>query len=368
MNKKVLSEKEAKYARINYWWWRVSGRKLAAALAAKGEIQGRAITHLTQADLVAPDPVTAGFPTEGAALDIADRAAVDAAFATPPDAIFHLAAVVSGQAEAEFDIGMRVNLMGTINLLEAARAAGHCPLVVFTSSVAAYGGEIPEMIEDWTALNPQTSYGAQKVMGEMLLTDMSRKGFIDGRGLRLPTVTVRPGKPNAAAASSFMSSIFREPLQGETANCPVAEDYPIWSSAPRTVVANLVHAAEVPAADWGENRCLAIPGLTATVREMIDAMTAVAATRARIVMVAIHAAKPSVDMFQFFWRELQLVGVRVYEPEDYDKAIELVARGAIDGDTVITDVSPLEDIQKAFEALDSNPTALKSLIKVGDLA
>ncbi|MGB0411762.1 MAG: D-erythronate dehydrogenase [Pikeienuella sp.] len=251
------------------------GTKLAAALAAKGEIQGREISHLTQADLAAPEPVSAGFPTEGIALDISDRAAVDTAFLTPPDAIFHLAAVVSGQAEAEFEIGMRVNLMGTINVLEAARAAGNQPIVVFTSSVATYGGEVPEMIEDWTALNPQTSYGAQKVMGEMLLTDMSRKGFVDGRGLRLPSVTVRPGKPNAAA-SSFMSSIFREPLQGETANCPVAEDYPIWSSAPRTVVANMVHAAEVKAAAWGENRCLAIPGLTATVREMIEAMTAVA--------------------------------------------------------------------------------------------
>jgi nucleoside-diphosphate-sugar epimerase len=251
------------------------GVKLANALAAKGEIQGHAISHMTQADLFTPDAVEAAFPVEGLALDIADRAAVDAAFATPPDAIFHLAAVVSGQAEAEFDVGMRVNLMGTMNILEAARQGGNQPIVVFTSSVAAYGGEIPEMIEDHTCLNPQTSYGAQKVAGEMLLTDYSRKGFLDGRGLRLPTVSVRPGKANKAA-SSFMSSIFREPLQGEVANCPVDEDYPIWSSAPRTVVANLVHAAEVPAADWGENRCLAIPGLTATVREMIDAMTAVA--------------------------------------------------------------------------------------------
>ena len=255
------------------------GVKLAKALAAKGEVQGRAITHMTQADLFAPDPVEAPFPTAGAALDIADRAAVDAAFETPPDAIFHLAAVVSGQAEAEFDIGMRVNLMGTVNILEAARAAGNTPIVVFTSSVAVYGGEIPEVIEDWTCLNPQTSYGAQKAAGEMLVTDMSRKGFIDGRGLRLPTVTVRPGKANKAA-SSFMSSIFREPLQGEAANCPVAEDYPIWNSAPRTVVANLVHAAEVPAEAWGENRCLAIPGQTNTVREMVDAMTAVAGPEA----------------------------------------------------------------------------------------
>lgn len=255
------------------------GVKLAKALAKKGEIRGKKITHLIQADLFKPEPVAADFPVEGLALDIGDRAAMDAAFTTPPDAVFHLAAVVSGQAEAEFDIGLRVNLFGTINLLEAARAAGNRPIIVYTSSVAVYGGEIPDMIEDWTILNPQTSYGAQKAAGEMLVTDYSRKGFIDGRGLRLPTVSVRPGKPNAAA-SSFMSSIFREPLQGESANCPVSEDYPIWNSAPRTVVANLVHAAEVPEEDWGQNRCLAIPGQTNTVREMVDAMTSVAGSNA----------------------------------------------------------------------------------------
>lgn len=255
------------------------GVKLAKALAAKGQIRGEPITEMIQADLFAPTPVEAGFATNGIALDIGDRAAVDAAFATPPDCIFHLAAVVSGQAEAEFDIGLRVNLMGTINLLEAMRAAGNKPILVYTSSVAVYGGEIPDMIEDWTILNPQTSYGAQKAAGELLVTDYSRKGFIDGRGLRLPTVTVRPGKPNAAA-SSFMSSIFREPLQGETANCPVSEDYPIWNSAPRTVVKNLVHAAEVAEEDWGQNRCLAIPGQTNTVRQMVDAMTSVAGTNA----------------------------------------------------------------------------------------
>ena len=255
------------------------GVKLARLLAAQGTIRGKAITKLTQADLFAPEGVKAPFPTEGIALDIADRAAVDAAFAAKPDCVFHLAAVVSGQAEAEFDIGMRVNLHGTLNLLEAARHAGNRPIFVFTSSVAVYGGEIPEMIEDWTILNPQTSYGAQKAAGELMVTDYSRKGFIDGRGLRLPTVTVRPGKPNAAA-SSFMSSIFREPLQGEEANCPVSEEYPIWNSAPRNVVANIAYAAEIPEEEWGQNRCLAIPGQTNTVREMVDAMTRVAGSNA----------------------------------------------------------------------------------------
>lgn len=255
------------------------GVKLAKALAAKGEIRGQEITHLTQADIFAPEPITASFPVEGVALDISDRAAVDKAFEAKPDAIFHLAAVVSGQAEAEFDIGMRVNLFGTYNLLEAARAAGNKPIMVYTSSCAVYGGEIPDVIDDFTILNPQTSYGAQKAAGELLVTDYSRKGFIDGRGLRLPTVTVRPGKPNAAA-SSFMSSIFREPLQGESANCPVSEDYEMWCSAPRTVVANLVHAAEPSEEAWGENCCLSIPGMKHTVREMVDAMTSVAGSNA----------------------------------------------------------------------------------------
>ncbi len=153
------------------------------------------------------------------AVDISDKAKCDALFQCQPDVVFHLAAIVSGQAEAEFDTGMRVNLDGTLNVFEAARALGTKPVVVFTSSCAVYGGEIPDEIEDWTTLNPQTSYGAQKAIGELLCTDYSRKGFIDGRAPRLPTITIRPGKPNAAA-SSFMSSIFREPLQGRDGGLP----------------------------------------------------------------------------------------------------------------------------------------------------
>ncbi len=248
------------------------GQKLARALRERGTLRGAAISAMTQADLAAPKPVEGA---KGAAVDITDKAAVDALIGQGWDVIYHLAAIVSGQAEAEFDLGMRVNLGGALNVFEAARALGTVPVVVFTSSVAVYGGDIPEMIEDWTALNPQTSYGAQKAAAEMILTDMSRKGFIDGRGLRLPTVSIRPGKPNAAA-SSFMSSIFREPLQGQTANCPVGEDYPIWHTAPRTVIGNLIHAAEVPTADLGRNRCFALPGRTDTVGEMIAAMRAVA--------------------------------------------------------------------------------------------
>ena len=250
------------------------GQKLGRALAETGTLRGQPISRLALADIAPPATVDAPFPVETGTVDVTDANAVSEAVAGS-DVIYHLAAIVSGQAEQEFDTGMAINLQGSINVFEAARHRSDNPVVVFTSSVAVYGGEVPDQIEDWTALNPQGSYGAQKAAAELLLTDYSRKGFLDGRGVRLPTVTIRPGKPNAAA-SSFMSSIFREPLQGETANCPVEDDYPIWNCSPRVAVRNLVHAAEVSAADLGQNRCFALPGQTTTVREMIDAMTRVA--------------------------------------------------------------------------------------------
>ncbi|WP_420394130.1 D-erythronate dehydrogenase [Acuticoccus sp.] len=251
------------------------GQKIARALAASGRLNGAPITHVALADLAAPAPVEAPFGVSAHAADIGDAAQARALFEASPDVVFHLAAVVSGQAEAEFDLGMRVNVDGTRNVFEAARALGTSPVVVFTSSCAVYGGEIPEAIEDWTQVNPQTSYGAQKAIGELLCTDYSRKGFIDGRAPRLPTVTIRPGRPNAAA-SSFMSSIFREPLQGEEAVCPVEEDYALWYASPRATVANLIACAEVDAAALGENRAFALPGRVGTIGEMIEAMRRVA--------------------------------------------------------------------------------------------
>ncbi len=230
------------------------------------------------ADVVEPAAIEAPFPVERITCDITDRAQVDEAVAGA-DVIYHLAAIVSAQAEAEYDLGLEINLMGSLNVFQAARALGTTPVVVFTSSVAVYGGDVPDMLEDWTALNPQTSYGAEKAAAELILTDMSRKGFIDGRGLRLPTITVRPGKPNKAS-TGFMSSIFREPLQGQPSNCPVDRDYPVWHCSPRTIVSNLVHAAEVDAAKLGQNRCFALPGRTDTIGEMVDAMTRVAGPEA----------------------------------------------------------------------------------------
>jgi nucleoside-diphosphate-sugar epimerase len=250
------------------------GQKLARALALKGELRGQKIESMVLADVVEPRPVEAPFPVGLLACDIRDRGQVDEAVALA-GVVYHLAAIVSAEAEAEFDLGLEINLFGSLNVFQAARALGTDPVVVFTSSVAVYGGDVPDMIEDWTALNPQTSYGAQKAAAELILTDMSRKGYLDGRGLRLPTITVRPGKPNKAS-TGFMSSIFREPLQGMSANCPVDRDYPVWHSSPRVVVRNLVHAAEVEAQALGRNRCFALPGRTDTIGEMVDAMTRVA--------------------------------------------------------------------------------------------
>lgn len=252
------------------------GQKLAAQLANLGHLRGQDISDLTLLDVVEPASPDATFPANCLAGDIADEGAVHALFRDngPFDVIYHLAAVVSGAAEADFDLGMRVNLFGTLHLLEAARTAGNCPVIVYASSIAAHGGEEPETIVDGVELNPQTSYGSQKVIGELLLNDMTRKGFVDGRGLRLPTVSIRPGKANAAA-SSFMSSIFRDTMQGETSNCPVDRDFLIFHTAPRTIIRNLIIAAELAGEEFGYNRCLNLPGRSDTVGEMIDAMTRV---------------------------------------------------------------------------------------------
>ena len=251
------------------------GKMLAHRLVERGQLRGEPITELTLADLEPPAAIDAPFPVRGIATDIAERHEVDDMLTGHPQVIFHLAAIVSGQAEAEFDTGMAINLAGTMHLLEAARATASRPVIVFTSSIAVYGGDIPEPIEDWTMLNPQTSYGAQKAAGELLLNDYSRKGFLDGRALRLPTISVRPGKPNKAA-SSFMSSIFREPLQGKRATCPVDPDYTHWFLSPRRCIDNLIHGAELDGDALGLNRSLALPGRTHTIGAMVEAMREVA--------------------------------------------------------------------------------------------
>ncbi|WP_341213020.1 D-erythronate dehydrogenase [uncultured Limimaricola sp.] len=251
------------------------GQKLARRLIARGELRGREIAGLTLADIAAPASLDAPFEVATTACDITDRALVDALIGPGFDAIFLLAAVVSSHAEAEFEDGMNVNLHGALNVMEAVRQQGRAPILVFTSSLAVFGGEVPDPIRDWTIPNPQTSYGTQKAIGELLVNDYSRRGFIDGRTLRLPTISVRPGKPNRAA-SSFMSSIIREPLNGEEAICPVDPDFEHYYLSPRLCVENLIRGAEIEAADLGQSRTMIMPGRRLSIRQMIEAMTAVA--------------------------------------------------------------------------------------------
>jgi nucleoside-diphosphate-sugar epimerase len=203
--------------------------------------------------------------------DIADRDTVAQLIAPGTDAVFHLAAIVSGEAEANTDLGYRVNLDGTRCVLEACRALETAPRLVFASSLAVYGGGLPPAVGDDTALTPQTSYGTQKALGELLVNDYSRKGFVDGRALRLPTVVVRPGRPNRAA-STFASSIIREPLSGQDAVCPVAPDTVMALASPRRIVEGLVHALDLPAASFGASRSLQLPGFSVAVGEMAAAL------------------------------------------------------------------------------------------------
>ena len=221
----------------------------------------------------APD----GVEIDAQAGDIADAATVKALVEKRPDFIFHLAAIVSGEAEADFDKGYRINQQGMSYLLEAIRAEGdnYRPRLVFTSSIAVFGAPFEDKITDTFLAAPLTSYGTQKAICELLLNDYSRKGFVDGVGIRLPTIVVRPGKPNKAA-SSFFSGIIREPLAGEEAILPVADDVRHWVASPSSAVEFLMHAATMDTELLGARRCLTMPGLSVTIAEMIDALREVA--------------------------------------------------------------------------------------------
>ncbi|MGC1306432.1 MAG: D-erythronate dehydrogenase [Phormidesmis sp.] len=251
------------------------GQRLAAALL-QHPIIGKQLKQLILADVVLPTSPATGLATEKVRcveLDITDSEAVRHLITPDITAIFHLAAVVSGQAEANFDLGMAVNAEGTRILLEAVRHQTPGKMFVFASSLAVFGGQLPAVITDKTAVMPQSSYGTQKAVSELWVNDYTRKGFIDGRVLRLPTVCVRPGAPNAAA-SSFASSIIREPLQGKTAICPVRPDLSLWLSSPETVVDNLIHSLSLSAYRFGATRTINLPGITVTVQAMIDALQA----------------------------------------------------------------------------------------------
>jgi D-erythronate 2-dehydrogenase len=250
------------------------GTKLVTNLCVKGHLNGKAITKLTRQDIVlAGVPPAATFKIETDLSDLSKEGEAQRLMASRPDYIFHLAAIVSGESEQDFEKGYRINFDGTRNLLEAVRLTGdgYYPKFVFTSSIAVFGAPFPEAIEDEFFNTPLTSYGTQKVMGELLISDYSRRGFLDGLALRMPTICVRPGKANKAA-SSFFSNIIREPLNGIEAILPVSEDIRHWHCAPRTAVQMLFHAAELDTAKVGTRRALSMPGVSCTVGEQIAAL------------------------------------------------------------------------------------------------
>jgi D-erythronate 2-dehydrogenase len=253
------------------------GRKLVERLASEEDARDP-IADLLLADLVEPAGAgEAAFATEAIVADLARDGVADELVSSCPDLIYHLAAVVSGEAEQDFDNGYRVNLDGTRDLLEAIRrvGAGYCPRVVFASSIAVFGAPFPEAIGDDFHTTPHTSYGTQKAIGELLLSDYSRRGFLDGIGIRLPTICVRPGAPNRAA-SGFFSSIVREPLNGKEAVLPVADDVRHWFASPRAAVDFLTHAAMIDTRALDDRRSLTMPGVSATVGEQLAALRAVA--------------------------------------------------------------------------------------------
>lgn len=255
------------------------GRKLVHGLLDRGQIGGKAIGKLVLADIVAPDRPDFAGEVETIATDLSQIGASAVLIGSRPDIIFHLAAIVSGEAEADFEKGYRVNLDGTRSLFEAIRLAGvekpYHPRIVFTSSIVVFGEPLPEVISDTHCLTPLTSYGTQKAIGELLLADYSRKGFFDGIGIRLPTISIRPGKPNMAA-SGFFSSILREPLIGEEAVLPVSESVRHWFASPRAAVRFILHAAELDTSSLGQLRTITMPGLSATVGDQIEALRRVA--------------------------------------------------------------------------------------------
>ncbi|HEY8750252.1 MAG TPA: D-erythronate dehydrogenase [Tepidisphaeraceae bacterium] len=259
------------------------GRRLVRQLLDRGTVADANGNPTPITKIIACDLALDGLPpdsrVERVEADSSDSEVISRIVTNQTGAVFHLAAVVSVGAEEDFDLGMRVNLDTTRALLETCRRIGKVPSFVFASSVAVYGGEMPPILEDHTAPTPQTSYGTQKAICELLISDYSRRGFVDGRSLRLPTVVVRPGKPNKAA-STFASSIIRDPLEGREVACPVPADTSMFLLSPRKVVEAFIAAQATPSTKWGMIRALQLPGLTLSVCQMLAALEEVAGPKA----------------------------------------------------------------------------------------
>jgi nucleoside-diphosphate-sugar epimerase len=255
------------------------GRRLTRSLLQRGTLRGsdgqqQAIDRITTVDVEASAPLSDD-RVRHVTGDLADPHVLQRVIDAETASIFHLAAVVSGMAEADFELGLRINVDASRTLLDVCRKKASCPRIVFTSSVAVYGGALPDIVTDTTPLNPQSSYGTEKAIVELLIADYTRRGFTDGRVLRLPTITVRPGRPNAAA-SSFVSGIVREPLNGETSICPVDPATRVWVLSPATAIDCLIVGHDVESEALGTNRCVNLPGISVSVGEMIAALERVA--------------------------------------------------------------------------------------------
>ena len=277
------------------------GQKLLNLILKKEEINNQKISEITLFDIIdAPYPQDTNILINSTSGDISDEKVSKNLVSSRPDIIFHLAAIVSGQAEQEFDLGWNINAKGSWGLFEAIRQQGedYRPRLVFTSSIAVFGAPFPEKIPDDFFTTPLTSYGAQKAISELLLADYSRKNMVDGVSIRLPTICVRPGKPNLAA-SGFFSGIIREPLNGQEAILPVNTDVRHWHATPRAAAGFLIHAAEIDSSKLNDRITLNMPGLSVTVQEQIDALQSVAGSD--VVKLIKHQPDPTIQKIVSGW-------------------------------------------------------------------
>lgn len=247
------------------------GKRLAVELLTGGGLNQGQLTHLTLMDFAFPEDMPEDPGLECIKADFSDEVAIRKVLQQQPEVIFHLAAIVSGEAERNLDLGMKVNFHASLQLLELCRQLNIHPRIVFASSCAVFGGDVSKVITDETSARPRSSYGTQKAMVELLMNDYSRRGFVDARSLRLPTIAVRPGKANAAT-SSFVSSIIREPLHGKKATYPVPPETEVWILSPKNVIRNFIHAANIDEKELGPDRIINLPGLTVSIREMINSL------------------------------------------------------------------------------------------------
>lgn len=250
------------------------GTSLAKELLENGGLAQGDIDKLTLLDKAFPVERLQDSRLEYIEADFGEDVVISEIIEKRPQLIFHLAAIVSGEAEKNFELGMHINFHASLQLLEICRSIEYRPRLIFASSCAVFGGDVRKLIGDDTASKPRSSYGTQKAMVDLLMNDYSRRGFVDARSLRLPTIAIRPGKPNAAT-SSFVSSIIREPLNGEKATYPVPVETQVWIQSPKRVVQNFIHAANIDNGLLGDDRIINLPGLTTTIQDMIQSLQSI---------------------------------------------------------------------------------------------